>query len=71
MKTILLAVCAVAAHVVCAMEVIVRDFRTVKDGKCVLFNIGTAAHGPSSVAEVMRFLPDAKVTFWADAPLSE
>lgn len=54
-----------------ALEVLVRDFRTVKDGKCVLFNIGTAAHGPSSVAQVMRFLPGAKVTFWADAPLSD
>ena len=62
---------AAALHCVSAMEVLVRDFRTVKDGKCVLFNIGTAAHGPSSVAEVMRFLPDAKVTFWADAPLSD
>ena len=66
-----LCVAVVASCSASAMEVLVRDFRTVKDGKCVLFNIGTAAHGPSSVAEVMRFLPDAKVTFWADAPLSD
>ena len=61
---------AAALHCASAMEVLVRDFRTVKDGKCVLFNVGTAAHGPSSIAEVMQFLPGAKVTFWADAPLS-
>ena len=60
-----------ALHCASAMEVLVRDFRTVKDGKCVLFNVGTAAHGPSSIAEVMQFLPGAKVTFWADAPLSD
>ena len=66
------AICAFAVFGrLCALEVLVRDFRTVKDGKCVLFNIGTAAHGPSSVTEVMRFLPGAKVTFWADAPLSD
>jgi hypothetical protein len=68
----LMAVSACAATFrLAAIEVLVRDFRTVKDGKCVLFNIGTAAHGPSSVTEVMRFLPGSKVTFWADAPLSD
>lgn len=67
---VLLAIAATAAMHSFALEILVRDFRTVKDGKCVLFNIGTAAHGPSSIAEVMRFMPDAKVTFWADAPLS-
>jgi len=52
-------------------HVIVRDFRTVKDGRCVNFNIGTAAHGPSSVAQVLKYMPGTKVTVWADAPLSD
>ena len=52
-------------------HVIVRDFRTVKDGVCVNFNIGTAAHGPSSVAQVLKYMPGTKVTVWADAPLSD
>lgn len=51
-------------------HVIVRDFRTVKDGKCVNFNIGTAAHCPSTVSQLLKFMPDTKVTVWADAPLS-
>ena len=53
------------------MHVIVRDFRTVKDGECVNFNIGTAAHCPSTVSQLLKFMPDTKVTIWADAPLSE
>ena len=52
-------------------HVIVRDFRTVKDGRCVNFNIGTAAHGPSSVAQVLKYMPGTRVTVWADAPLSD
>ena len=52
-------------------HVIVRDFRTVKDGKCVNFNIGTAAHGPSTVSQLLKFMPGTKVTVWANAPLSE
>ena len=53
------------------MHVIVRDFRTVKDGECVNFNIGTAAHGPSTVTQLLKFMPGTKVTVWADVPLSE
>lgn len=51
-------------------HILVRDFRTVKDGQVVSFNIGTAAHGPATVAVLRRHLPDAKVTVWADAPLA-
>jgi hypothetical protein len=54
-----------------ARSVIVRDFRTVKDGKCVNFNIGTAAHCPSTVSQLLKFMPGTKVTVWADAPLSD
>ena len=73
----LVAILAVAAFTCKGEEafrcrtVIVRDFRTVKDDVCVNFNIGTAAHGPSSVAQVRKYMPGTKVTVWADAPLSD
>ena len=50
-------------------HVLVRDFRTVKDGKVVNFNIGTAAHCPGTLAALMKRWPDAKFSVWADAPL--
>ena len=52
-------------------HVIVREWRTVKDGECVNFNIGTAAHGPSTISQLLKFMPGTKVTAWADMPLSE
>ena len=73
MSRALAAACVLAAAACAAAErhVIVRDFRTVKDGKCVNFNIGTAAHGPSTVSQVLKFMPGTRVTVWADAPLSD
>lgn len=51
-------------------HILLRDFRTVKDGKVVNYNIGTAAHGPSTMAVLKKYLPDdVKITVWADAPL--
>ena len=51
-------------------HILVRDFRTVKDGQVVSFNIGTAAHGPATVAVLKKHLPGTKVSVWADAPLA-
>jgi len=52
-------------------RILLRDFRTVKDGMVVNFNIGTAAHGPATLAVLRKHLgPDARITVWADAPLS-
>ena len=50
-------------------HILVRDFRTVKDGKVICFNIGTAAHGPGTLATLMKRWPDTKFSVWADAPL--
>ena len=50
-------------------HVLVRDFRTVKDGQVVNFNIGTAAHGPATIAALSRKWPGTKFSLWADAPL--
>ena len=50
-------------------HVMVRDFRTVKDGQVICFNIGTAAHCPSTLATLMKRWPDTKFSVWADAPL--
>jgi len=50
-------------------HILVRDFRTVKDGQVICFNIGTAAHGPGTLATLMKRWPDAKFSVWADAPL--
>ncbi len=50
-------------------HILVRDFRTVKDGQVICFNIGTAAHGPSTLATLMKRWPDTKFSVWADAPL--
>ena len=40
-------------------HILVRDFRTVKDGKVVNFNIGTAAHCPGTLAVLMKRWPEA------------
>lgn len=50
-------------------HVLVRDFRTVKDGQVVNFNIGTAAHCPGTLAALKRHWPDVKFSVWASAPL--
>ena len=50
-------------------HVLVRDFRTVKDGQVICFNIGTAAHCPGTLATLMKRWPDTKFSIWADAPL--
>ena len=49
-------------------HVMVRDFRTVKDGQVICFNIGTAAHCPGTLATLMKRWPDTKFSVWADAP---
>ena len=52
-------------------NILLRDFRTVKDGEVVNFNIGTAAHAPATLAVLEKYLPDeVNITIWADAPLS-
>ena len=49
---------------------LLRDFRTVKDGSVVNFNIGTAAQCPGTLAVLKKYLPSSvKITVWADAPL--
>ena len=50
-------------------HVLVRDFRTVKDGRVVNFNIGTAAHCPATIAALEKRWPGVKFSVWADAPL--
>ena len=51
-------------------NILVRDFRTVKDGKVINFNIGTTAHCPGTLAVLKKHLPrEVKFTVWADAPL--
>ena len=50
-------------------HILVRDFRTVKDGQVICFNIGTAAHCPGTLATLMKRWPDTKFSVWADAPL--
>ena len=75
----LCATLALMAHAACVQvlqggvspyrHVLVRDFRTVKDGKVVNFNIGTAAHCPGTLAALMKRWPEAKFSVWADAPL--
>jgi len=52
-------------------HILLRDFRTEKDGQVVNYNIGTAAHAPGTIAALRKYLPaDLKITIWADAPLS-
>ena len=52
-------------------NILVRDFRTVKDGKVINFNIGTTAHCPGTLAVLKKYLPqEVKFTVWADAPLA-
>lgn len=52
-------------------NILLRDFRTVKDGRVINFNIGTAAHGPATLAVLKKYLPpDVEITVWADAPLA-
>lgn len=51
-------------------NILLRDFRTVRDGRVVNFNIGIAAHCPGTLAVLKKYLPDSvKFTVWADAPL--
>lgn len=50
-------------------HVLVRDFRTVKDGRVVNFNIGTAAHCPATISALAKRWPGVKFSVWADAPL--
>ena len=53
-------------------RILLRDFRTVKNGEVVNFNIGTSAHAPGTLAVLKKHLgDDVRVTVWADAPLSE
>jgi len=52
-------------------NILLRDFRTVKDGKVICYNIGTAAHPYGNLAVLQKHLPEAKVTVWADAPLDD
>ena len=49
-------------------HVMVRDFRTVKDGQVVNFNIGTAAHCPGTLAALKARWPGVKFSVWASAP---
>ena len=52
-------------------KILLRDFRTVKNGEVINFNIGTAAHAPGTLAVLQKYLgPDIRITVWADAPLS-
>lgn len=52
-------------------HILLRDLRTVKDGKVINFNIGTTAHAPATLAVLKKHLPDeVKITVWADAPLA-
>ena len=51
-------------------HILLRDFRTVKDGMVINYNIGTAAHGPSTMAVLEKYLPDdVRITIWSSAPL--
>ena len=50
-------------------HVLVRDFRTVKNGQVVNFNIGTAAHCPGTIAALQKRWPGTRFSVWADAPL--
>ena len=59
-----------SAAVEAPRHILVRDFRTVKDGRVVSFNIGTAAHGPATLAVLQKHLPGVKLSVWADAPLA-
>lgn len=53
-------------------RILLRDFRTVRRGEVVNFNIGTAAHAPGTLAVLKKHLgDDLQITVWADAPLSE
>ena len=52
-------------------HILLRDFRTVKDGEVINFNIGTAAHAPGTLAVLKKYLGEkVRITVWADAPLS-
>jgi len=52
-------------------HILLRDFRTVKNGEVVNFNIGTAAHAPGTLAVLKKHLgEEVRITVWADAPLS-
>ena len=52
-------------------NIILRDFRTLKNGRVVNYNIGTAAHAPGNIAVLKKYLaPDTKISIWAEAPLS-
>ena len=52
-------------------HILLRDLRTVKDGKVINFNIGTTAHAPATLAVLKQYLPEnVKITVWADAPLA-
>lgn len=51
-------------------HILLRDFRTVKDGQVINYNIGTAAHGPATLNVLRKYLPeDVEITVWADKPL--
>ncbi len=52
-------------------NILLRDFRTVKDGRVINFNIGTTAHAPATLAVLKKHLPpEVRITVWADAPLA-
>lgn len=51
-------------------HILLRDFRTVYDGRVINYNIGTAAHGPATLNVLKKHLPaDVDITIWASAPL--
>ena len=51
-------------------NILLRDFRTVKDGMVINYNIGTAAHCPATLSVLRKYLPDeVDITVWADEPL--
>ena len=53
-------------------RILLRDFRTVKNGEVINFNIGTAAHAPGTLAVLKKYLDrEVRITVWADAPLSD
>ena len=48
-----------AKHLKFGPRILLRDFRTVKNGEVVNFNIGTAAHAPGTLAVLKKHLGDA------------
>lgn len=52
-------------------NILLRDFRTLKNGEVVNYNIGTTAHAPGTIVTLQKYLPEGiRIAVWADAPLS-